>query len=59
MVANVLLGAAAGAVAYLVFSNPTLRRTAWRVTRVAVTTGLPGYLSREVTDAWRQSGRAA
>lgn len=55
-VANVVLGAAAVGAAYVVVTTPPLRRMAWRVAVTALTGTLPGWLMREVQEAWRESG---
>jgi hypothetical protein len=56
--ANVLLGLAGVAVVYVILRNPTLRRTAWRLARTALTATLPSLLAREITEAWAASARA-
>jgi hypothetical protein len=55
--ANVILGAAALAVAYYVVRTPPLRRLAWRLTVTAVTGTLPAWFNRELRQAWADSGR--
>lgn len=57
-VANVVLGAAALGAAYVVVSNPPLRRLAWRLAVLGLTRKLPLWVSREVQDAWRESGQS-
>ncbi len=57
-VANVLLGLAGAAAAYVILRNPSMRRTAWRFTRTALTATLPSLLAREVGQAWAASARA-
>ena len=56
-VANVVLGAAVLGAAYIVISNPPLRRLAWRLAVLGLTRKLPHWISREVHDAWRDSGQ--
>jgi hypothetical protein len=57
--ANVLLGVAGAVAGYFVLRNPTLRRAAWRAVRIGLTTTIPGYLLREATGAWRETGQQA
>jgi hypothetical protein len=54
--ANVILGAAALAAAVVVLRTPPLRRLAFGLARTAVTVTLPVWLSREVKQAWTDSG---
>ncbi len=56
-VANVILGAAALGAAYVVATNPRLRRLAWRLARTALTATLPAWIGKEVHQAWTESGR--
>lgn len=56
-VANLILGAAALSAAYVVATNPPLRRLAWRLARTALTATLPAWLGKEVHEAWVESGR--
>lgn len=56
-VANVILGAAAVGAAYVVATNPLLRRFVWRLARTALTGTLPAWLGKEVHEAWIESGR--
>lgn len=53
--ANLLMAAAVGAAAYVVLRTPSLRQNAWRAIRMGMTVTLPGYLLREVTQAWAAS----
>jgi len=55
-VANVILGAAALGAAVVVLRTPPLRRLAFGLARTALTVGLPVWLSREVKQAWSDSG---
>lgn len=54
-VANLTLGAAAAGAAYLVLRDSRARGMAWRLVKIAMTTALPGYLVREVREAWAAS----
>ena len=58
-VATVVLGAAAVGAAYVVISNPPLRRLAWRLAVLGVTRKLPQWLSTEIRHAWKDSGRSS
>jgi hypothetical protein len=58
-VANLLLGAAGAVAGYYVLKNPALRRAALRVLKIGLTTTVPGYLIKETTSAWRETGRRA
>lgn len=53
--ANVILGASAIGAAYVVVTNPPLRRLAWRLARAALTVTLPAWIGREVRQAWIES----
>jgi hypothetical protein len=55
--ANVILGAGALCVAYYVLKTPSLRRLAWRLAAIGITSTAPAWLSREVRHAWAESGR--
>jgi len=57
--ANVVLGTAAAALAYVVLTTPPLRRVAFRGLRFWLGASVPVYLLREARHAWLQSGRAA
>ena len=54
--ANVILGAAALGAAVVVLRTPPLRRLAFGLARTALTVTLPVWLSREVKQAWTESG---
>jgi hypothetical protein len=54
-VANVVIGAAAIGVAYVVLRTPSLRRMAARLLVAAVTGGVPAWIGREVHHAWDAS----
>ena len=58
-VANVALGLAGVAAAYVVVTTPPLRRLALRATRVWLGASVPVFLLNQVREAWMQSGRAA
>lgn len=57
VVANLVFGVAGAAAGYFVLKNPTLRRAAWRVLKISLTTAIPRYLLREATEAWRETGQ--
>ena len=57
--ANVVLVAAGVAAAYVVLSNPRLRRLAFRGARVWLGASIPVYLLEATSRAWVESGRAA
>jgi hypothetical protein len=59
LAANVVLGVAAVAAAYVVLTTPPLRRLALRATRLWLGATVPAYLLHEARQAWMQSGRAA
>lgn len=56
-VANVIVGAAALGAAVIILRTPTLRRLAFGLARTALTVTLPVWLSREVQQAWADTGR--
>jgi hypothetical protein len=56
-VANIVMGAAALGAAVVVLRTPALRRLAFGLIRTAIVTGLPAWLSREIKQAWDESGR--
>lgn len=58
-VANVVLGVAGVAAAYVVLTTPPLRRLALRATRVWLGASVPMYLLTQASRAWIESGRAA
>lgn len=55
--ANVIVGTAALGAAVIVLRTPALRRLAFGLARTALTVTLPVWLSREVREAWDDSGR--
>jgi len=55
--ANVVLGVAGVAAAYVVLTTPPLRRLAFRLARVWLGTSVPLFLATEVRHAWLQSAR--
>jgi hypothetical protein len=57
--ANVVIGLAGFAAAYVVLTTPPLRRFAARAARVWLGASVPMYLLREARRAWVQSGGAA
>jgi hypothetical protein len=57
--ANVTLGVAGAAAAYVVLTTPPLRRFALRAVRLWLGASLPVYLAGQVRDAWVQSRDAA
>jgi hypothetical protein len=57
--ANIVIGVAGAAAAYVVLTTPPLRRLALRATRIWLGASIPAFLLREVRQAWVQSGRAA
>ncbi len=56
-VANLVLAAAVLGAAYVVATNPPLRRLAGQLARVGLTGALPAWFAREVREAWVESGR--
>jgi len=57
--ANVVLGLAGVAAAYVVWTTPPLRRVALRAARVWLAATIPGYVLAQAHDAWVESGRSA
>lgn len=57
--ANVVVGAAALGAAVVILRTPALRRLAFGLARTAVTVMIPAWLSREVRQAWADTGREA
>lgn len=55
--ANVVVGAAALGAAVVIVRTPALRRLAFGLARTAVTVMIPAWLSREVRQAWTDTGR--
>jgi hypothetical protein len=58
-VANLILAGAAIGVAYYVVKTPQLRRLAWHLALTGLTGALPAWASRELQQAWAESGRRA
>jgi hypothetical protein len=58
-VANVIIGAAALGAVWYVLRTPPLRRLAWQLTVMAVTSTLPTWFGRELRQAWAASGQRA
>ena len=54
--ANVVIGVAAVAAAYYVLKTPQLRRAAWRIGVVALTSRIPAWVSQEIRNSWDASG---
>jgi hypothetical protein len=57
-VANVVIGIAGVAAAYVVLTTPSLRRLAARGIRLWLGASVPIYLLRQTGAAWVESGRA-
>lgn len=57
--ANLVLGVAGVAAAYVVLTNPPLRRFALRAIRVWLGASVPVYLATQAARAWVESGRPA
>jgi hypothetical protein len=55
-IADVVLLAAAGGVAWVILRNPRLRRPALRLLWTFATGTVPVYLGNEIRTAWRVSG---
>jgi hypothetical protein len=58
-VATVVVGAAALGAAVVILRTPALRRLAFGLARTAIVTGIPAWLTREVTQAWQASDARA
>lgn len=56
-IANVVVGAAVLGAAVVILRTPALRRLAFGLARTAIVTGIPAWLTREVTEAWQASDR--
>ena len=56
--ANVLIGVAGVAAAYVVLTTPPLRRLAFRAARVWLGGTIPAYLLTQMGHAWVESSRA-
>lgn len=57
--ANVILGFAGVAAAYVVMTTPSLRRLAFRGLRLWLGASVPAYVINEARRAWMRSGEAA
>jgi hypothetical protein len=55
-IANVVVGTAAVGAAVIILRTPALRRLTFGLARTAITVGLPAWLSREVRQAWDETG---
>ena len=55
-VANIVVGAAALGAAVVILRTPALRRLAFGLARTALTVTIPAWLSREVREAWADTG---
>jgi hypothetical protein len=58
-VANVVLASAGVAAAFVVITNPPLRRLAVGATRLWLGASVPAYLLDQTKRAWMESGQAA
>ena len=58
-VANLILAAAGLAAAYVVLTNPPLRRIAGRASRFWLGASVPSYFLNEARRAWVESKRTA
>jgi hypothetical protein len=58
-VANVVLASAGVAAAFVVITNPPLRRLAVRATRLWLGASVPAYLLDQTKRAWMESGQPA
>jgi hypothetical protein len=58
-VAHLVLASAGAAAAYVVITNPPLRRFVIRASRAWLGAAIPVFVASEVRKAWVQSGRAA
>jgi hypothetical protein len=56
--ANVVLGVAGVAAAYVVLTTPSLRRLAFRAGRLWLGASVPMYVLTQASRAWVESGRA-
>jgi hypothetical protein len=57
--ANIILGVAGVAAAYVVLTRPPLRRLAVRATQLWLGASVPVYLLQQAGRAWVESDRAA
>ena len=55
--ANVLLGSAGVAAAYVILTRPPLRRLAFRMARLWLGVWVPAYLADQARQAWLEAGR--
>jgi hypothetical protein len=55
--ANAVLAVAAIGAAIYILKTPSLRRMAWNLTKLALTSQVPGWLAHETRTAWRDSAR--
>ncbi|HEV8347837.1 MAG TPA: hypothetical protein VGQ16_14775 [Vicinamibacterales bacterium] len=58
-VTNVVLVSAGVAAAFVILTNPPLRRLAMRATKLWLGVSVPAYLLDETRRAWVESGQAA
>jgi len=58
-VANVVLASAGVAAAFVILTNPPLRRLAFRAMQLWLGATVPAYLLDQTKRAWVESGRAA
>ena len=58
-VTNVVLVSAGVAAAFVILTNPPLRRLALRATKLWLGAGVPAYLLDQTRRAWVESGQAA
>ena len=56
-VADLVVALVAATAAIYIMRTPPLRRLAWRLTKYAVGTILPGYLVHETKRAWAETAR--
>jgi len=58
-VSNVVLASAGVAAAFVILTNPPLRRLALRATQLWLGASVPAYLFDQTKRAWVESGRPA
>jgi hypothetical protein len=58
-IADLAIGAAAVGAVYVVLKSPSLRRLAVGLAVTGLTGALPAWFSRELQEAWVESGRRA
>jgi hypothetical protein len=56
-VADLAVAAIGATAAIYIMRRPQLRRLAWRLTKYAIGTILPGYLIQETKRAWAETSR--